>query len=159
MKGRWSDIDEKAIEYMRATLKEEIHSAPDFPELTGDRRLLRFIRGAKYDVDKAIESYKQMLKWRVENNVDAIREDIVKNGIRHPKDFPFGETILSHFPLIIDNPDMVDCEGNPLSVERISFSPSKVLEDVDLGQFLRFHLYCCELRLLTLEQLSEDQEA
>jgi hypothetical protein len=54
-------------------------AAAQFKELVGDRRLLRFLRGHKHDVDKAAEKYAKMLEWRAENGVDKIREDIRLN--------------------------------------------------------------------------------
>ena len=42
-------------------------------------------RGHKHDAHKAAAMMRQMLQWRKDNNVDAIREDIMQNQKFHPR--------------------------------------------------------------------------
>lgn len=42
-------------------------------------------RGHRHDVPKAAAMMRGMLKWRRENDVDAIREDIMQNQKFHPR--------------------------------------------------------------------------
>ena len=49
------------------------------------------------NVDKACEKMGQFLRWRVENGIDDIRQEIV-NGKKNPTMFPNAEYILSKAP-------------------------------------------------------------
>ena len=44
--------------------------------MVGDARILRFLRGKQLDVEVASDMYIKFLKWRRENNVDQIRQEI-----------------------------------------------------------------------------------
>ena len=52
-----------------------------YPDVSGDRRLLRFYRGHGGDIAKTCEMIKKFLDWRKENNIDAIRNSIVHGGM------------------------------------------------------------------------------
>lgn len=75
---------------MSAVLNER----PNFPDVIGDRKLLRFLRGHDHSVEKACEMATNFLVWRDENGVDEIRERIVHGGLDHPRKFPNGEKVL-----------------------------------------------------------------
>ena len=78
---------------MRSRLSDVLSNRPQFPDVVGDRKLLRFLRGHDHSVDKACEMFTKFLKWRDENGVDEIRERIVHGGLNHPKKFPNGEKV------------------------------------------------------------------
>jgi len=42
--GRWSKFEEKLLKEMKADLQEDLRAAPQFPEVVGSRRMLRFLR-------------------------------------------------------------------------------------------------------------------
>lgn len=50
-----------------------------FPEVVGDRKLLRFLHAHNRKVSKAVDAYMKFLVWRKENNVDVVRQDIGKS--------------------------------------------------------------------------------
>ena len=52
--------------------------------------LNRFLRGHNQDVDKVCMMMNKFLKWRVDNNVDEIRKNIVEGGFDHPSKLPKG---------------------------------------------------------------------
>ncbi|CAM9781453.1 unnamed protein product [Choristocarpus tenellus] len=142
---------------MKELLKEDLKRAPPFPEVVGSRRMLRFLRGHKYDVAKAASMMKAMLQWREENGVDQIREDIVKNKKFNPRQFPQGDTITKLFPVIVANPLCVSHEGLPLGYESYGFSPRKATGG-NLNFFIHFHIYCQEFKQLCLDSLSDARE-
>ena len=78
---------------LRRRLATEIATTGQFPEVVGDRCLVRFLRGHGHNIDKATEMYGNYLKWRKDHNVDAAREDIVQGGKR-PRQFPYAEDFL-----------------------------------------------------------------
>jgi hypothetical protein len=61
-----------------------------------DRKILRFLRGNAYSVDKVCELMTKFLAWRDENGVDEIRESILRGGLNHPKKFPLGDKVHTH---------------------------------------------------------------
>ena len=61
--------------------------------ISSDRKILRFLRGHAYNVDKVCELMTKFLEWRDKNGVDAIRERIVRGGLNHPKLFPNGDKV------------------------------------------------------------------
>lgn len=61
-----------------------------------DRKILRFLRGNAYSVEKVCDLMTKFLAWRDENGVDEIRESILRGGLDHPKKFPLGDKVHTH---------------------------------------------------------------
>lgn len=72
-----------AFAAFKAELAAELAAEPwcGFPELTGDIRLLRYLRSREADVAEAALAFRAHLAWRKANDVDAIRQKIVAEGI------------------------------------------------------------------------------
>lgn len=100
----------------------------------------------------------QYIVWRKENNVDKIRDDILRGGCNHPSLFPNGEKILRLIPQIVIDQDIRDGFDCPIVFEQYNFRPADVLEQISLEEYVLFVMYCLEYRSLIMEQLSEDQE-
>ena len=75
---RWSLEEEDKLAQMRLNLESELAEVPPYPDVVGDRRLLRFLRGHNMDVTKATHMFRNFLKYRKEHNVDSIRDRICK---------------------------------------------------------------------------------
>jgi hypothetical protein len=88
--------------------------------VVGDRRLLRFLRGKQNDVNEAAKMFSAFLKWRDENNVDDIRNQILYGGLDTPYKFPNGKKIIDLAPQIIVSAKAQDYKGQPLG--ELSFS-------------------------------------
>jgi hypothetical protein len=143
---------------MRRKLRNEINSSPPFPEVVGDRRLLRFYSGNERNINKACRKYAEFLKWREIQNVDRIRQEIVYGGKNCALKFPSGEKILRLFPQIIMSGRPHDKDGRPLILEHYDFTPEEVLKEIAIEEYKIFFIYCMEFRMLILEQLSERYE-
>eukprot|EP01039_Chlorochromonas_danica_P019596 gene19596-23747_t len=76
MSRRWTEAEELGIAEIRSRLKDLIAEQTPFPEVVGDRRLLRFLRGKQMNIDDATDLYRDFLVWRRKNNVDQIRQEI-----------------------------------------------------------------------------------
>ena len=126
--------------------------------MVGDRVILRFLRAKNMHIDSACKLYRDFLRWRVQNEVDYIRMDILYGGKHSPLDFPYGQAILSIAPQIIITRHARDVHGQPLVTESYNFSPKDVLKAVTVEQYLLFLLYTLEYRSLVLEQLSHEME-
>lgn len=75
---RWSVEEEDKLSQMRLILASELGEVPPTPDVVGDRRLLRFLRGHNMDVNKATHMFRNFLRYRKEHDVDAIRDRICK---------------------------------------------------------------------------------
>lgn len=163
---RWSPVDTEALSKLRRALYNDtnannialLNSQPQYPEVIGDRRLLRYIKAAKYDINTAKENYLNTLKFRKQYNVNAIRNDIVFGGKNCPNNFPNGSKILSYFKTIILSADHRDVDGNPISYEDFSSSPSTLIANVTKEEYIIFTIYCLEYKSLILEQVSDETE-
>ena len=74
---RWSDEELNGLNEIRRRLSVELNSIDQNPEVIGDRKLLRFLRGHNMDIDKAVEMIAKYIQWRKTSNVDSIRYDII----------------------------------------------------------------------------------
>jgi hypothetical protein len=155
---RWSALEQQGIETVRSRLKQQLSESPQYPEVVGDRKIVRFLRGHNHDVDKVTTMMSNFLKWRVDSNVNEIRKNIVENGCDHPLKFPKGELILSLIPQLVLVPDAMDNTGSPICVEQYNFVPSEVFKHINLDDYILFVTYGLEFKSLIVEQLSEERE-
>lgn len=141
-------------------MAEDLRCHPPFPEVVGSRRMLRFLRGHKYDVQHAAKMMSAMLKWREANGVNVIREEIMNEKLFDPSQFPEGDLITKLYPVLVANPLCVDFDGAPISYETYGFSPRQVTAhaDGDLSFFIHFHIYCQEFKQICLDSLSDAKE-
>lgn len=155
---RWSILERRKIAEVRARLGKALIDAPQYPEVVGDRKILRFLRGHKYSIDKAAEMMGKFLQWRKDFRVDEMRHNIVSGGMDHPTKFPNGEKILRLIPQLVITTDSVDKSGSPICVDQYKFKPAVVLAHIPLSDYLVFNAYCLEYRSLIVEQLCEKLE-
>ena len=75
-------VEAPKLQELKKLLEVDIASQPDWPDLTGDIRLLRFLRGYDCNPQAAADAYSKMLGWRAENGVDDIHQDIETNNLQ-----------------------------------------------------------------------------
>lgn len=155
---RWSLEEHEEIKIVRERLADLLQASPPFPEVIGDRKIIRFLRGHDHNIDKVCELYGKFLRWRKECDIDHIRSDIVEGGVDHPTKFPRGELIQSLIPALVIAPDAQDCLGCPIVVDQYNFSPSELLSKLSIQEYITYAIYSLEYRQLVLEQLSEERE-
>jgi hypothetical protein len=157
---RWTADELDLLESVRETLKEKFLRSAPYPEVVGDRKLIRFIRGHNHALPKIIEMVEKFLDWRFENGVDEIRKDIVENKLT-PEKFPGGEVVFKHVDImVVSAPDPEDehfMDLLPVSGEPY-MSPA-VFAEIDVEAYIQFRIYCLEYVAMTLEHLSEKKEA
>lgn len=156
--SRWSDLDQESIALMREALREELSSCPPFPEVVGDRRIIRFLKARGYVIEESAKMMRNFLKWRKDNNVDQIRQNIVYGGMNNPLRFPKGEAIIRLAPQIVLSHLAKDKNGCPLVYEQYNFNPKEFFREVSIQEYLVFLTYSLEFRSLLLEQMSEELE-
>ena len=155
---RWSEFETECLYEMRERLEDVLCVRRQLPDVVGDRRMLRFLRGHGHNVEKASQMFRNFLSWRDSYNVDEIRDDILYRPINSPFQFPFGEKIIGFIPQLIIAHDACDYEGNPISLEQFNFVPDKVLKAVPKDEYIRFMVYMLEYKVLVLEQMSDLKE-
>jgi len=155
---RWTDLEQDCVNVLKDQLKDELAASPQYPEIVGERKMIRFLRGHNFDVNTVYIKMVNYLKWRVDNNVNEIRTNIVERGYDHPLKFPKGELILSLIPQLIIVPNGTDKQGCPICVEQYNFTPSEVFKHITIEDYIHFVMYSLEFRSLVVEQLSEQRE-
>lgn len=136
----------------------ELSKRQQMPDVVGDRRLLRFLKGHQYNIDKACKMFSKFLKWRDDNDVDNIRNDILYGNYKSLTEFPYASKIMSLVPQIILAYDCTDNSGNPIGLERFCFDPVQVLKEISKDEYKTFMMYMLEYKILVLEQLATIQE-
>lgn len=147
----------KALEMMRTECALELDQIESHEDITSDRRLLRFLRGHKFDMATACQMYKNMLQWRQEQNIDAIREEIISKNLE-PKDFPHHGRVVRFLPL--HQHHGYDLEGRPVQIKLVGrIDTKKLLSSFQEEEFLRYHIYGMEYSSLLLDQLSKERKS
>ena len=157
---RWTAVRSKALKALRAhpLIEQKLMDRPQYTDVVGDRRMLRFLEAEDYNIDLSAERVNVFLNYRDENKVDDIRNEILFTPLTNPGQFPCAEKILGLTGHDIIAPDCTDAAGNPLATEYYAFDGGKFMEQVTKEQYIRFMLYSFELRNLCLEQLSHNRE-
>lgn len=155
---RWTTEEHRLLDILKERLKEELAASPQFPEVVGERKLVRFLRGHNHDLEKVYGMMKDFLQWRKDNHINDIRTNIVQNGYDHPLRFPKGEIILKLIPQLVVLPEALDKTGSPICVEQYNFVPAEVFKFITIEDYIEFVKYSLEYRSLVVEQLSEHRE-
>ncbi len=156
--SRWTEKDMAAMAHLREACKADIEKTAPFPDVVGDRRIMRFLEGGNNSLENSCKLYSNFLKWRRQNNVDEIRQQIMYGGRNDPSKFPFGDKVLKHCQQIVFSATAVDKKGRPIMLEQYEFNPKELLKEIPLADYTIFFIYCMEFRMMIMEEMSHAAE-
>jgi hypothetical protein len=156
--SRWFKNEEELLVQMKARLKDDIEQTPQYEDVVGERRMMRFLRGQKYNLDDAVRMFRDFLNWRKLHNVDDVRNDILYNGKNQATRFPKADIILRLLPQVVIAPNARDNRGQPVVYEELGYHPGHIFDEITVEDLTTFLIYGLEFRAMILEQLSKEEE-
>jgi hypothetical protein len=156
--SRWIPRERDGLAKMKEILQEDLKSIPPYPDVVGDRRLIRFLRGRQCDVDAAVKQYREFLHWWKTNNVEEIRNNILFGGMDSPFKFPHGKTMIDLVPQIVIAAHARSYAGHVIILDCMGFDPNALFDNIKQEDLLTYVIYTLEYRSLILEQIGHEDE-
>jgi hypothetical protein len=155
--GSLNDLQKEALSLLREEVSAELSAAPANEDTTGDRKLLRIMRRCKFDLRKSAAMLRQMLEWRRQNGIEAVREKIIEMnpGSVDTKWFPLAEKIEKFYPIMFTA--NTDKDGHPMLMEKLGeIRASEIMKAITIEELLMYHVHCLESINLVLDTQSAE---
>ena len=147
------------VKEMYEQLADDFKDVPQYPEVTGEYRMVRFLRGFNRDVDGAVKAVRNMLAIRKEYNMDEIREkygDCDVWDLEEHKDTKDLHTkVMQYMPIhnVGFNEQGHLIQYHPLGDHNLkAFVKDVGLED---GEFLKYSVIAQSIRMKTMNDQTE----
>jgi len=101
--NRWSIKDTNSLKELREKLGDIIINRPQYPDVIGDRKFIRFLRRNAYDIDKTVIAITNFLQWRDDHNIDSYRHHILYGQLDSKIDSQVDSNIVSKLDSRVDS--------------------------------------------------------
>lgn len=152
--------EEPAFAAFKVELAAELATEPwaSFPELTGDIRLLRYLRSREANVAEAAKAYRAHLVWRKQHNVDSIRQRVVDEKMTLDWSlYPRGDEVQACCPMVLHAG--FSKQGHLVQLDNMGLVTPAALtgkEGMGLEAFLVAVIYMLEVRNKLQDDLSRE---
>eukprot|EP01051_Picozoa_sp_SAG22_P011174 SAG22_NODE_1055_length_5789_cov_3.943234_4_plen_234_part_00 len=151
-----SPEEQLQIDALRAELAEDLRAlgaAASWPDVAGDIRLLRFLRG--HGSENAAAAYRRMLATRATTELDRSRDQLVGRRLAWAELPPPSAEVGRHYKLVLYAGQTRDCDL--VQIEDTGANDAAGIMD-EVGEDRFKHCFHCmgELRSMVLDQRSRE---
>jgi hypothetical protein len=151
--------EKEQINKMYEKLQEDFKDIPKYPEVTGEYRMVRFLRGFNRDVDVAVSAVRNMLEIRKEYDMDQVREKYKECDLwdlnTHEDTKEYNDTVMRYLPTYDIG---FNEQGHLINYMPLGdHNPKAFVKDVGLddGEFLKHQVIRQTIRMKTMNDQSE----